>query len=163
MLKYSPEQKAQALLLMSAPENLPVPQVSSRTGIPEGTLYGWRYKAQSQSRSAPGNGRNAERWHSADKFAVVVETAALSEVEIAEYCRQKGLYVEQVRAWRRACETANDGQPVRVKPSQNAQEKQRIRELESELRRKEKALAETAALLVLSRKLEALWTHGEVV
>jgi hypothetical protein len=92
---------------------------------------------------------------------VVIETAALSEAELAEYCRKKGLHVEQVRAWRRVCEGANAVVEERVTPAQRAQERKRVRELEKELRRKEKALAETAALLVLSRKLEALRTKDE--
>jgi hypothetical protein len=49
-----------------------------------------------------------EGWSARDKFAAVVETAALNETELAEYCRSCGLYPEQVRAWRSACEQAND-------------------------------------------------------
>ena len=161
MLKYSEEKKASAMLLMSAPGNLSAPEVSRRTGIPEGTLYKWRHDAKATGQGKPSSGRNAEGWQSATKFAVVVEAAALSEAELAEYCRKKGLYVDQVRNWRQACEKANDAQIERITPAQRADEKKRVRELEQELRRKEKALAETAALLVLSRKLEALWTNGE--
>lgn len=87
---------------------------------------------------------------------MVIETAGLSEAELAQYCRKKGLHVEQVRAWRGACEGANGSPEERVSPAQRAQERKRLRELEKELRRKDKALAEAAALLVLSRKLEAL-------
>ena len=49
----------------------------------------------------PGDGRRPEGWSSQEKFRVVLESAALSEAELAEYCRGKGLYVEQVREWRR--------------------------------------------------------------
>jgi hypothetical protein len=161
MSRYSAEKKEHALSLMSAPSNLSVPEVSSKTGIAEATLYFWRNRARSQGRVVPGDGHNPEQWRSEDKFAVVIETAALLEAELAEYCRKKGLHVEQVRAWRRACEGANALAEERVTPAQRAQERKRVRELEKELRRKEKALAETAALLVLSRKLEALRTEGE--
>lgn len=161
MKKYSQEKKEHALTLMSAPENLPVEQVSSQTGIPSATLYLWRRQARAAGRAVPGDGQNPEGWGSADKFAVVLETVALSEAELGEYCRKKGLYVEQVRAWRQACEEANAPAGERVSPAQRAQEKKRTRELEKELQRKEKALAETAALLVLSRKLEALWHRNE--
>lgn len=161
MAKYTQEKKEHALVLMSAPENQSVAEVSARTGIPTGTLYLWRNRARAEGRAVPGDGQNPDGWRSEDKFAVVVETAGLSEAELGEYCRSKGLYVEQVRAWRRACEGANTDAAERVSPGQRAQEKKRLRELEKELRRKEKALAETAALLVLSRKLEALWKDGE--
>lgn len=161
MAKHSEKKKEHAVALMSAPENLSVPEVSRRTGVPEATLYLWRNQARAQGRAVPGDGQNPEQWRSEDKFAVVLETAALSEAELGEYCRKKGLLVEQVRSWRQACEGANAALGERVSPAQRALEKKRVRELEKELRRKEKALAETAALLVLSRKLEALWKDGE--
>jgi transposase-like protein len=93
----------------------------------------------------------------------VVETASLSEAELGEYCRGRGLYPEQIRAWRLACEQANDGdreQQRRLRGSQQTDQK-RLRELERELQRKEKALAETAALLVLRKKAEAIWGDRE--
>lgn len=55
----------------------------------------------------PGNGKNAVEWSSADKFGVVLETARMNEAELAEYCRGKGLFVEQVADWREACQQAN--------------------------------------------------------
>ncbi|WP_222440864.1 hypothetical protein [Siccirubricoccus deserti] len=47
-------------------------------------------------------------WTSRDKFAAVLETAALNEADLATYCRQWGLYPEQIQTWRTACEQAND-------------------------------------------------------
>ena len=55
----------------------------------------------------PGNGKNAVEWSSADKFGVVLETARMNEAELAEYCRSKGLFVEQVADWREVCQQAN--------------------------------------------------------
>jgi transposase-like protein len=159
MTQYTKEKKEHALTLMSAPKNKPVPEVSQLTGIPEATLYLWRKQARSAGRAVPGDGQNPEDWSAADKFAVVLETAPLGEAELAEYCRQKGLFVEQVRRWRSEAQTAL-GQVSNGK-AERAQDKKRIRELEKDLRRKEKALAEAAALLVLSRKYEALRTDGE--
>jgi predicted RNA-binding Zn ribbon-like protein len=87
----------------------------------------------------------------------------LAEAELAEYGRRKGLFVEQIARWREVCMSANASSADRINPGALAAEKKRVRELEKELRRKEKALAETAALLVLSRKLEALQTRDEGV
>ena len=49
-----------------------------------------------------------EDWSSRDKFAAVLETAALNEANLAEYCRKRGLYPVQIALWRAACEQAND-------------------------------------------------------
>ena len=89
-----------------------------------------------------------------DKFLVVVETASMNETELAEYARKKGLYVEQIKAWKDACMNANGGiakEASRLNHELKDSEKER-RKLEKELQRKEKALAEAAALLVLSKK-----------
>lgn len=68
--------------------------------------------------------------------------------------RQRGLYPEQMRAWRAACEQANDWDREQQRPSRDAQlaDQKRLRDLERELRRKEQALAEAAALLGLLKK-----------
>ena len=112
----------------------------------------------------PGGGQSkAERWGSQAKFAVVLETAGLSEGGLAEYCRSKGLYVEEVRMWRAACEQANARREVQEanQAQQHKTDRRRIRELERELARKEKALAEAAALLVLAKKYRALPQQDE--
>lgn len=160
MTQHTKEKKEHALALMSAPQNKPVPEVAKLTGIAEATLYLWRKQARSAGKAVPGDGQNPEAWSTADKFAVVLETAPLGEAELAEYCRRKGLFVEQVRRWRTEAQSALS-QPDSSGKAERAQDKKRIRELEKDLRRKEKALAETAALLVLSRKYEALRIDGE--
>jgi transposase-like protein len=96
-------------------------------------------------------------------LAVVMETAALNEAELNEYCRKKGLYAEQVKQWREQAEQAMNGGLVSVKAHREAlqAEKKQRESLERELRRKEKALAETAALLILRKKAQAIWGEAE--
>ena len=82
---------------------------------------------------------------------------------MAEYCRRRGIYSEQIVLWRRACESANDWdreQNQRLKAEKKA-DRQQIRLLDNELRRKEKALAEAAVLLVLKKKAQAIWGDRE--
>ena len=110
--------------------------------------------------AVPGNGKKAENWSSADKFAVVLETASLNEAECSAYCRHKGLYIEQIQAWREACQEANN-QDVNRQSKQNKDDAKRIRQLEKELQRKEKVLAEAAALLILRKKAQAIWGGPE--
>ena len=89
------------------PENKPVSELAKENGISEQTLYTWRRNLKSQGVPVPGNGKNAVEWSSADKFGVVLETARMNEAELAEYCRSKGLFVEQVADWREVCLQAN--------------------------------------------------------
>jgi transposase-like protein len=111
----------------------------------------------------PGDGKNPEGWSSEDKFAVVLESAPLNAAELAEYCRRKGLYPEQIAAWRAACRSANADatEQAREQRQQSKDDKKRIQQLEKELQRKEKALAEAAALLILRKKAQAIWGDKE--
>ncbi len=90
-------------------------------------------------------------------------TTSLNEEKTAEYCRRKGIYPHQLEQWRNAFEDANDWDRqanIKLKSEQKTSRK-RIKDLEKELRRKEKALAETAALLVLQKKVQAIWGDPE--
>lgn len=111
----------------------------------------------------PGSGKTSDHWSAEAKLAVVIETAILSESGLSEYCREKGLYPEQVREWKAACIQGQLSEAERRKQDreQAKKDKKRIKALERELNRKEKALAETAALLVLRKKLNALWGEKE--
>lgn len=164
MSRYTEELKQSVLKRMMPPESRSVAELSRETGITETTLYNWRKVARRAGTVMPGGGqRKADEWDSQAKFAVVLETASLSEEALAAYCRSKGLYVEQVRVWRLACEQANARREVdaATQAQQHRTDKRRIKELERELHRKEKALAEAAALLVLAKKYRALPQQDE--
>jgi transposase-like protein len=158
MTRYPEEQKARLIEQMLPPQAIPVPQVSQETGIPKDTLYGWRRQA-CRARGLPlMEATNTKaRWSSGEKFAMVVETAALNDTELGEYCRKRGLYPEQLQGWRQRCEQANGATVAQRTSADGGSEARRVRELERELRRKDQALAETAALLVLRKKAEAIW------
>ena len=106
----------------------------------------------------------ADQWSSEEKFTVVLETASLNETELAEYCRERGVYPQQVAQWREACLTANQPRSRADRRRDQSVERanqKKVKGLEKELARKEKALAETAALLVLRKKASAIWGPGE--
>ncbi|WP_444931323.1 hypothetical protein ACJJIF_05955 [Microbulbifer sp. SSSA002] len=65
-------------------------------GISEATLYNWHQEAKERG-AVPGSGKQGENWSAEAKFAVVVETAKLSETELSEHCRSKGPHPEQVQ------------------------------------------------------------------
>src|SRR5512143_2796402 len=136
MMTIDAEQQKDSLIKrMLPPSNADVPKLSRETGIPQDTLYGWRRQARrAQGLTGTPAAGGGERWSSEEKFAMVVETAALSEMERGEYCRKRGLYPEHLQTGRRACEQANAGARPRTDgPGLTA--RRRIRELEQELRR----------------------------
>jgi hypothetical protein len=140
---YSAERKEAILRQMMPPTNKPIAELVREHGISGKTLYAWRSKLKEQGVVVPGNGKNAEDWASESKFAVVLETATLNAAQLAEYCRRKGVFVEQVAVWRETCSSANANaaQQARGLREQSKSDKKRIRQLEKELNRKEKALA----------------------
>lgn len=159
MIRYSEERKSAVLKKLLPPLNRSVAEVAREEGITDVTLYHWRKQARNRGEVVPGNKSLPDDWPAEARLAVVIETATLSAVEVAAYCREKGLYVEQVAAWRQACLDGQqrDNQRRAGEREQTRADKKRIKELERELLRKDRALAETAALLVLRKKLNALW------
>jgi len=160
---YSLERREAVLKKMLPPNNRSIAALAKEEGISDATLYNWRQQARNTGRLMPDSDNTPEGWTSRDKFTAVMETAALSEAEIAPYCRQRGLYPEQLGAWRTACEQANDWSRASDKQLKAATraDRKKMRQLEKELTRKEKALAEAAALLILRKKLDAMFEAPE--
>ena len=160
---YSPERKEAVLKKMLPPHTRTIPQLAQEEGISEATLYSWRKQARGEGRLVPDDSPDPEGWSSHDKFNAVLEAAALSEAELAEYCRRRGLYPEQIQRWRASCEQANDASDARSRRDSETvkAERKRNRQLEGELKRKDAALAETAALLTLRKKANAIWGDAD--
>ena len=162
-IRYTAEQREWAIQQMMPPFNRAVVELAKTTGITTVTLRVWQKMARAEGRIMLGDGKQSDQWSSTNKFRMVLETAPLSEAELSAYCRTKGVYPEQIAQWRLICEQANA--PVTVKPAtmptNDAQQGQRIRELERTLKKKEAALAEAAALLTLEKKAAAIWGKGK--
>ncbi len=109
------------------------------------------------------NNQSPDRWDKQTKFSVVLETGSMNAQELSAYCRQKGLYPKQVQDWREACLHGIESPSVdpKVIRGEVRDLKQAKKSLERELHRKDKALAEAAALLVLAKKYRPLWEDEE--
>ena len=163
MSRYSIEFKEAVVQKMMPPNAMPVRSLSKETGVSDVTLYKWRKEFRDKGFAVPGDDSRPDSWSAQDKLAVVIETAALNESELAKYCREKGLYAEQVTGWREAALKGyeRDEQLQQQQASSRKEDRREIKKLKSEARRKDKALAETAALLVLSKKSQAIWGDPE--
>lgn len=159
MNRYSIERREAVLKKLLPPHNLSVAEVARSENISAQTLYTWRKQAKEQGIPVPGHSKTSEQWSADAKLAIVIATASFSESELSQYCREKGLYPDQVKQWKQDCLTGMTAAPTqRIQDRQQSKaDKKQIRRLEKELKRKEKALAEAAALLVLRKKLRAFY------
>jgi transposase-like protein len=154
--KYTKEQKEAMVSKLLPPSNMPITELSAQSGIPQATLYTWKTRALK-------NSKTSKNTTSGKKFHIVMETYTLSEYDLAKYCRKNGLYVDEVKKWRSDLESSLTKEPNAVKEIKEelSEEKRKNKHLEKELNRKEKALAEAAALLVLQKKFQAFMEEKE--
>lgn len=155
MAKYSPEFQEHTVRQLMPPMLRSVAQVSRESGVSEPTLYAWKKRYQEQGAIVPAKAAQPQGWDARSKLAALIQTAAMNEVERSVWCRENGLYAEQLDAWKAAFE-GMDETPA-ITRSELTQARKDKRDLQKELQRKEKALAETAALLALSKKARAIW------
>ena len=155
MARYSEKFKGRAVARLLPPESAPVDVVAREVGIGSGTLLRWRDDVQSM----PARGR---AWTAASRLEAVIVTAALDETNKSAWCREHGVYPAELAKWHASATTAlAEPEEARASPQTTRQDRKRIKELERELLRKDRALAETAALLVLSKKVAAIFNKGE--
>ncbi len=161
MKQYSKEFKESIIVRMLPPNNVSVPKLVRDTGVPKDTLYSWRSKARKGTITVESNIHG--ELSSEEKFNIVLETASLNETERSEYCRRKGLFPQQLTVWQENCRQAHAPQTTKADKTTIRAQKKSIKCLETDLRRKEKALAEAAALLILQKKVHDLWEAPEGV
>ena len=155
LARYGQAFKDRAVARLLPPESATLELVAREVGVGAGTLERWREDAQSR----PARGR---AWTAGARFEAVVTTAAMSEADKSAWCREHGVYPAELDKWRASCTAALAApEEARASPQATRQDRKRIKELERDLLRKDRALAETAALLVLSKKVAAIFTAGE--
>ncbi len=155
MARYGQTFKDRAVARLLPPESAAVEVVSREIGIAAQTLQRWREEAQSR----PARGR---AWTGGARLEAVLTTAAMNEEGKSAWCRGHGAFPSDLDKWRASCAAAlADPEEARASPQATRADRKRIKELERELLRKDRALAETAALLVLSKKVQAIFNKGE--
>jgi transposase-like protein len=145
---------------MTGRDRISANKLSEEVGVHQSTLCRWlRYAAE--EKNVKGNGHvppqhpvRPDDLPPGEKLLLVMEAAQLSEEELGAFLRRHGLHEAQLEEWREAALGALQ-KPKKRKPGKSPEAK-RIKELERELTRKEKALAEVTALLALKKKLDAL-------
>ena len=161
MAQYSAERKQAILNKLLSPNLSSIAQLAREENIAEQTLYNWRNRAKQQGKTVPTNHRTQEL-SPETKLTIIIDTAKLNETELAEYCRNKGLYPEQIAQCKAQSLTgfnASEQQAAQSRKQHQADQKQikQLKQLKQAVKRKDKALAEAAAILILRKKLATLW------
>lgn len=143
------------------PKAMSATALGKETGLHQATLSRWLKEASTIARTMPRKkvqpvppSKQPQEWTAEEKLAIVLEAGGLSEGELGVFLRSKGVHTAILEEWRRQALAGIRGTE---RASTLQTEGRRVRELERELRRKDKALAETAALLVLKKKAQAIW------
>lgn len=159
-MEYPVAFKTEMVRKMNRPNAPTAKDLERETGVHQTTLSRWKREAgkvDSMSTKKKKQKRPGDRTPD-EKLAMVLEASRLSDEELGEFLRRNGLHEADLTRWRGEA-LAGLGNRRQEKP--RSSDAKRIRELEKELRRKDKALAETAALLVLQKKVQAIWGDGD--
>ncbi len=142
-----------------------IESIAKSLGVGYSTLQKWLSQSRSHELEIEAEMMTKEKrpqdWSLEEKLEMVIACGSLDEAGVSQICREKGIYPHHVAEWKK---TFSDGSPGSNKLTRAAETKQLKHEnkaLKRELRRKEKALAEAAALLVLQKKVNAIWGDGE--
>lgn len=160
--KYSSEFKKAAVEKFLIRGSRPVAAIVEEIGVPYATLYQWRSDfAKVGGMRKPSRPQDRS---SAEKLKVLNEYEAAAVDERGELLRRSGVHREHVEAWTEQVHAALRVGAIgkHVARSERAQDRRRIKELEKDVRRKDRALAETVALLVLKKKADLIWGTEEI-
>ncbi len=157
---YSAEFKEQALRKVHERGSKTLATIANELNLPLGSLKNWLSEStKSGGTNAPASGP-AVNWTAAQRLSALSESHGLKDQALHAWCRERGLFEHQLQQWRvQFC--AVDKPVASALDGALRQAKQKNDQLERELRRKDKALAEAAALLVLQKKFQALWEGEE--
>ena len=173
-MPYSDLFKNAMIQKMTGPAAISATALSKQVDVPQTTLSKWLRKAGfAPSYGFPNNAhgycdmakvkgpKRPSDWSAEEKLKVVMEAASLDEEQLGAFLREKGLHLTHLEQWRIQMLEALKNRPSKKKTKGQKDDAKRIRALEKELRRKDKALAEAAALLVLKKKVHDIWGDEE--
>jgi transposase len=157
-MPYSEGFKARMIERMAGPEGISANALAKDVGVCQSTLSHW-LRLRSNRRVEPMDEKKggSKARTAQEKLRIVHEASHLDDGELGAFLRREGLHEAQLREWIEAVSTALSTSTPKRGNRKSPKETKRIRELEKDLRRKEKALAEVTALLALKKKLETLW------
>lgn len=158
---YTAGFKARMVERMTGSEGISATALASEVGVGQPTLSRWVREASTVDGMSKKKRRteraSASKWTAEEKLRAVMASASLSDEDLGAFLRREGVREAQLAEWREAATEALKARPRR----RSSPEAKKIRELEKDLRRKEKALAEVTALLALKKKITEIWGDAD--
>ena len=153
--QYSTAFKSRMLRRLIGPDAVSANALAREVGVGQTMLSRWLRESRSVEPMSSSKKKN--RWTGAEKLRVLLEARGLSETDLGALLRREGLHESDLTAWQAAAEAALSPSRRAAASPESQRDQRRIHALERELRRKDAALAETAALLVLKKKVQEIW------
>jgi len=157
---YSESFKDNILQKVFQPNAPTVSSIARAANMPPNTLYQWVSKLRAQS----GTPIMKNKISGELKLQAIINLSSMAEGDLGQYLREKGLYKSQVEEWKKETEDLISSKKSNSQKTIDANNKikdHEIKQLKKELRRKEKALAEASALLILKKKANLIWGEEE--
>jgi transposase-like protein len=153
-MKYTEAFRKQSMEKVYSRGSRSVKAVAEELNVNPWTLKNWMKTHKEHSLSKQGTTtKRPKDWSLAERLQLLLESHGLEEEALNALCREQGIFRHHLQQWREGFET----ETLQSNRSELRELKEANRGLKSELNRKEKALAEAAALLVLQKKYRALW------
>jgi transposase len=165
---YSEKFRARMVEKLAGPNAMSSVALAAETGVPQPTLSRWLREATTLRKKMAKRQDDEDQMAEAseaperspeEKLSLVIEAASVAETELGEWLRRKGIHAAQLEEWRATALTGFKSKAEQRKDK--AADAKQIRQLERELVRKDKALAEAAALLVLQKKVQEIWGDAD--
>ena len=138
-----------------------VRDIAKELGVSSYSVYYWA-RHYGMSHGMKKADRRPQDWSAAEKLKAVIEFENLDESKRGEYLRREGLHSDHIAAWKKSMQAGlESGSGSQASRAEMTQLKAHAKELEKDLRRKDRALAETTALLVLKKKADLIWGTGD--
>lgn len=162
-MPYSATFRQEMVKKLCGPARMTATQLSHQCGVPQQTLSRWLREAKLQGMSTSRKDeetttpRRPRDWSAEERLEAVAKAASMNDEELGAFLRRSGLKSADLERWKASMLKAVQPEAQRRAKRRKSEEQKRIRALEKELLRKDRALAETAALLTLKKKAEAIW------
>ena len=160
MARYSAQIRNTILKKMLPPESRSAAELSTEYGVSVATIYGWKARMNNGTLKVDDGAQSNNRRQLTEKLSLLLESKSIGEDEKGSWLRDNGLHSEHLTVWEQEVRESVAKGEKELREELKSVKKQ-LKEQQKELDRKEKALAELAAIVTLQKKTSLLFQDRE--